>query len=747
MNFLEAIAVVLTPFLPVFLPGIFFIPISSLNEVISKGARIMLWSMSINTLFLMLGLLFGIPVQITFLATILISIVASLISNRSFYSRNSAWKVLLVFLITLLGTAIFTVPFLRIQSGLPTGDVQKTIIWAQESIATHHLPDYGRSLTFLNRDPVDFYTPGLHSLSALVLRMSPAPLTSISIFSIIIVVCIGWVTAALTKELFPTKKYNLLPLISVLLLMTEYRFLRYVREPGYHYQNAFGEFFLFGLILLFFSFIARKKFSDLSLWMICAVALFFTHQFSAFIGAFAFLFGLLVLAIQHVSGISHKIRVHMHVFIAGIVGVCAAGIIAILFGLIKKIPSLFTLHPHLASLVPHITDYPSTMGEVWFIAGIVGIVFLMIDKAYIFAAMAVALFALSQGPNFGIDIPPVRALFYSAVPLSIAGAYFFWKIGSQKKSLFIATTIIVIIATMSSVQRAYGALDHAVRTNSTLTSEQQYLINRLHTDKEAGGILIDDYDRRSASWLVLSEHPMMTRISSDLQTQMNEAGQSPVRNQLYMNQLDYEKIFALGSMPEINNLLLQHEFNWVTGVADSSENAFSHNPVLQEYATAGDIVVYKNTKQQVPCETGSLCEFLLRPSTLANDIGDDEDTFEHLEASIRTPRLSDPKNVGNTTYRETTSPIIPLEFNIGDYVQKIWASQSHYMFAIKLVKPVSGLVLKTAHGKSIPLEANTINIITMQPEDVQIDDQGFVTFTIDNPRETPVDIDLIALGL
>ena len=756
MSMLQAIWAVVAAFLPFFVPGIFFIKIRNNAKVFSQGARILLWSLGVNTILLMLGLLLGVSVLYSFAGIAIIGLLASFVFRKETYSYMNMARVLAVVLGVVLLSSFFIVPFLFIQDGLPTGDVQKTIIWAQDSIATNHLPDYGKSFTLLNRDPVDFYTPGLHSVSAFVMQVSASPLLTISIFSIVSAIAVAWIAGALTQELFPKKKYALLPLLSILLLLTQFRFLRYLREPGYHFQNSFGEFFLFGMILLALSFLVRRKWVDVVLFFVCAIALFFTHQFSAFIGAFAFLFGAIALASIHSKDIKNGIRSHWHVSAGVIIGIVAAIFFAISFGLIKKIPSIFTLHPHLANLLPNITDYPSTMGTVWFFAGLFGLVLLVAQAAakrqihpiqIIFCVMTLAIFALSQGPNLGIDIPPIRALFYIAVPFSILGAYFFWSIAGSKKSLFVITALIVLITTISSTQKAFGSISHSVRTNSTLTGDQQYVITLLAEDKSNLGILIDDYNKRSASWFVLSGHPMFTRISSDLQTQMNEAGQSAIRNNLYINQLDYEKIFALGSLPEVGNLFAKHSIGYVTGVAGSSQFAFAHNPILETASIADNATIFKIKNSGAMCDSNSLCNFLLRPTTLANDIGDDEDTFEHLEASIRTPELSDPKAIKHITYRETSSPYIPLEFNVADYVQKIWPNDSKLQFVIRLTAPVSGLSLITTSGEKIRLDNAAQDIVTLTREQVQIDDRGFITLTIDNPMHKTIGIDLIALGL
>jgi hypothetical protein len=755
MNIVEAGWAVVVAFLPFFIPGIFFIEIKTNKEILSQGARILLWSLGINTILLMLGLLFGVSVSISFLIITIAGVIYVIWKHVSVTRASIARKLALI-LMTLFISSLFIIPFLQIQDGLPTGDVQKSIIWAQDASASNHLPQYLKSFTLLNRDPVDFYTPGLHSVSALVMKISSLPLTTISIFSIVAAVAVAVIAGAITQELFPKKKHVFLPLMSMALLLTQFRFLRYLREPGYHYQNAFGEFFLFGMMLLALSFIAKKKYSDAVLFFVSAVALFFSHQFSMFMGAFAFLFGGLALAIVHYKDIERSIREHWHISIAVVASGMGAVAAAFMFGLVKKIPAIFTFHPHLANLLPNITDYPSTMGAVWFSVGVLGLVIIAIESFHkrrmnamhiVFVSMAFALFALSQGPNIGIDIPPIRALFYSALPLSIAGAYFFWIVGSRRKSFFVLAAIIFVVSCGTSVQKAYATISHTTRTNSTLTPEEQTVIAALQKDTSSEGVVIDDYNRRSASWIVLSGHPMMTRILSELQTQMNEAGQSKVRNALYMNQLDYEKIFALGSMPEIGVLLEKHSLQYVTGIANSSQFAFAHNSILQAGSIADDMTLFKLHNTPPSCLAGSLCEFLLKPTTLANDIGDDEDTFEHLEVSIRTPQLSDPKVSKSVTYRETTSPYIPFEFNVADYVQKIWQQDSPHTFVLKVTQPVSGLSLITSSGKKIALPVSDSMQIVLHADEVVIDDRGFITLTIDNPTHQRVGIDLVALGI
>lgn len=767
MNFLQAILIVVAPFVPLLLPGIFFVRIHTWNNILLSGSRIILWSMGSLTLLLTLGLYAGVSVQMTALFLAVIGFAYALLYRKYFFTRHTLWHLLAITIPLLLVTLLYSIPFLRVHDGLPTGDVQKTIIWANDILRTNQLPDYKQSISLLNRDPVDFYTPGLHAVSALVLSLSPFPLASIGIFSIVIAVCVGFLAAAITKEMFDTHFHIVPAFLAALFTLTQYRFLRYLREPGYHFQNVVGELFLFGMVLLFIRFIRRREKQDAFLFILCGLALFFSHQFSAFIAVFlcaAMGLACLILFRNKILRVVQE-HVQLSLVLAGV----ALGALGILFslGLASKVPSIFTSTPHLLSLVPPLTNYPITMGEVWFFAGLTGIVLMVTEakrkdihhrQVISFAAATVALVVLSQGPVVGIDIPPVRALFYLALPLSVGAAYLFGKLffvightyhGRTRTVAYTAVVLAILCTVSTTTYRAYASLSHTVRTNSTLTAGELYLIDYLTGEKK--GVLIDDYDRRSASWLTLSGAPMFTRIAADLSQQMEESSQSKLRNELYLKQLDYEKIFELGSLPHISSLFSKNNIGHVTGIEHSSNGAFAHNPLLKPVASADDITLYKVDTTPRAC-TSIECIFLLRPTTLANDIGDTMDTFEHLQASIRTPLLSEPISQGATTYRTTTSPLIPLSFNIGDYVRVLWDPnrinhpESSLTFMLWLVRPQEGLSLRTPSGAEIALPYASHITIELAPNVVPINEKGFISLSIVNPRGVEVPIDLVALG-
>lgn len=642
----------------------------------------------------------------------------------------------------LLLYAVFSTPFLFYHDGLPTGDSQKAILWANQILATSNLPDYSVSQQLLNRDPVDFYTPGLHAFTALIMWLSPHPLTSVGLLAIVFSLTAALIGAAIAYEVFPQKTPLVFILLPVFFTLTHFRFLRYLREPGYHFQNIAGELLLFGLLFLAIRLLKKWHTRDAILFILTVVALTLTHQFSIFIAALALLPYLIMFIARNKKYLTHFL-----------IGLLLIIIVGISFGLHQKIPHLFTSSPHLLHLTPNLLDYPRTMSITWFLAGIGGLILMLSLRSRLeFVLSVFVLLLLSQGPRLGIDIPPVRALLYSIIPLSISAAYFvMWltqhilkiQFAAYRRLAFITLILLIIIPAVSSTAKAYN-LSHTVRTNSTLTNGQLTLIDYLKS-QAGGAVLIDDYNRRSASWLVLSDHPMFTRIAADLSRQMDESRQSEERKNLYLKQLDFEKIFALASQPAIVQLMNKHNITWLTGIEKSSNTGFQHNPALTEATRADDIILYKDVGKKAPTH------WLLRASTLANDIGDKEDTFEHLQASLRSTRLSDPQFDGQRTFRTTTAPLIPLHFNVGDYVQVLWDKEKTgrpdtSLELIVWASASSPVQIITPSGTKLPLPLDSTPI-KINPRDVPFDDKGFITIIIDNPGQQPVNIDLIALGL
>lgn len=734
-------------------------------SVLERAARIGLWSIVCLSLGTLVAAMLHVPVEAVLVISGCLVALQCWRFRRLFMNRSVMITPLRVVAAGVLLYGLLAVPFFVWHRGLPTGDSQKAFFWASEVVRTNQLPHYELAPLLLNRDPVDFYTPALHTLTALLLTISPAPLLAVGLWSIALGVAVALLAAALARMVYPQLPAHVLIGLTILFLLTHFRFLRYLREPGYHYQNIVGEVLLFGALLLGLSLVKRWRWPDAVLLGLTLVTLFFSHQFSAFLGAFA----LLPVALAVIGRLVYRHRLTLqHLLPLGIVLLIVTGG-GVMLGLHEKIPHLFTAQPHLLTETPTWFDYPILLGSPWLWFGVGGLV-VSAWWAYqtrsatlaAFTGSTLVLLLLSQGPRLFIDIPPVRALLYAVMPLSITGAALvtvIWQrltaaVHSPRGRRLVGALLVgvVTLVAVPGVLRAYQ-LSHQVRTNSTLTVGQVVLAETL-SQQSSGGVLVDDYNRRSSSWLVLGQKPMYTRIAADLQRQMNEAHQSTLRYDLYVHQLDYEKIFSLGSLPLIHELMERHDIAWVTGIRGTSASAFQHNRSLRVLAEQDDITLFTPVSGIAGCTAGvpaDLTPWLLRTSTLANDIGDDEDTFEHLPVSVRSARLSEPATDGVCTYRTTRAPLIPLRFNVRDYVRVLWsptqsaASETALELLITEVGSPAPLTVRTSTGERFPLPAS--GVLQLPATVVPYEADGFITLLLENPQGRDVRIDLVALGL
>lgn len=771
--FLQSVATVVMPLLVLFLPGVVLVDWKKERHILAWGARVFLISLTCTTL-LSYGLVFlHVPVSVTWYCLATITIIGLFIRRARLFNLPTLWYALAIILPLLIAYAAFSVPFLTTQNALPAGDSQKAIIFAQDIIDTNALPNYQTSVDRLNRDPVDFYTPGLHTVVATLMSVTPNPLTAVGFLAIAMAVTTALLGACIGKDLFETPHALFPASLVALLVLSNGRYLRYLKEPGYHLQNIVGEFWLFGLLLLLLSLIHRWRTRDAILLIAGTVALLITHQFSAFVAVFALLPAIVIFIISRRHVFWQALRTYPALLVTFLFGFVAMVIGGLALGLEHKIADIFHGKGHLAGSLPALTDYATLLGPWWLMFGLFGVVVLCLhsfkkhqnyrESGGLVGAILMILI-LSQGPRFGIDIPPIRALFYIVIPLSIAGAFGVAKAIGLLSSLslasrFLATTavcLVVLTATWSSLTSAYASLSHITSTNSSLTPELLALSEA--QSSVPGGILIDDVNRRSSSWLVLSRSNMFTRIGSDIKRQMDEAKQSTLRRDIYIKQLNFEKIYSLGSLPQAQSLMASLNIDKIVGVNLSSASAFSHNPALQISNAGDDILLFKKnprftgkTDVLAGARGTDISSWLLKPTTLVNDIGDNEDTFKHLPVAILTTRLSAPQFTHHQTFRTTRAPYIPISFNVGDYVQALWdpANTGHPQtaveFFIRFSHPSSSVSLQTSTGKIIGLSP-LISMVELSPQDMQIDADGFVTVTLLNPREQNLAIDVVAMG-
>lgn len=737
IELIKAVAAALAPLYFVLIPGV-ALPRST-RGIIATTAHICVSSLVINILLLLISAVAQIPLATTLALVTSATVIALLIQHQKF-TLAGLWQGLATAIVFFLLYTVCSLPFLLVHDGLPTGDSQKAIIWANLMQQQNRLPNYQQAITWLNRDPTDFFTPGLHALVAGLTVLSPHPLLSVGFLAIILSLATAWVGGSIAWQLNQPKSRVLFTL-TVLLVLTNFRFLRYLREPGYHLQNILGELLLFGLLWLMLRLYENFRWKELLFTVLTTITLIVSHQFTTFLAPFLLLpLGLLML--------KKYPRLVAATTLLGLLGL----LVLWLTGLITKLPHVITSTPHLLSLTPTLTDYPTLLSFSCLLLGFIGWFYLLqqhTGPAVGFTSGALLLFMLSQAPQLGLDIPPVRALFYSIVPLSIGAAFSFYALAKKLATKpWLRITVLsglFLSMTIPSVTQALN-LSHTVRTNSTLLPEQLSLIDAIqqqhHSTDQA--VLIDDYNRRSASWLALSGQAMFTRLAADIVTQQNEAQQSALRRSLYLNQLDFEKIFSLGSRPEIAVLLDKHSIRWVTGIDKSSATAFAHNPVLRPSATGGDITLFEHTSRKSIVNT-----WLLKPSTLANDIGDEEDEFKHLPLSLRVPNLSEPQANGQQTFRTTTAPFIPLTADVGDYVAVLWDQDkdnypdSAIQLLVQFVQDPGPLSLTTSTGQHFILKNN--QPLTLPPRAVPLI-KGALTLIIENPNQRRLAFDLVALG-
>ena len=769
MTILNQFIAALLPLIMVAIPGAAFVMVSPRHTATAAIARAIIVSLVSIILLTFLAATFklsGVAVGLVLLLVSLVIIIKRFLVGAHRQSYFRAAGVIAIFTTLYL---LFALPYISFHQSLPTGDSQKAIIWATDIMENNSLPDYQRAINDLNRDPVDFYTPGLHAAAALSMSLSPDPLATIGFLAIAISLATVGIGLAIARLVFPHLPRLPLIAISIWFILSNVRFLRYLREPGYHLQNAFGELLLFGALFLALSLLTKHRWIDVVLLLLTLIALVLTHQFSAFLAAFILLPPLALFLVSALAKPAKRQVLAPLVFL-----LIAGALTSVSLGLQEKIPQLFTSTPHLLQLVPAVNDYQRLLGQPFLYLGLAGLITAAIrwrgasKKSPALLGLILStgvLIILTQGPRIFIDIPPIRTLLYLVIPLSIFAAYFMTQLYQLTKRLstrgarHLATTGIIVallVIGLPSLTSAYQ-LTHQLRTNSTLLPEYQTLIQYLRNNSASGeAILVDDYNKRSSSWMVLSRQPMYTRIAADIARQSAESGQSKLRRALYLNQLAFEKIYSLGSLPQITTLMAQHNIRYVLGVAGSSTTHFNQNSGLQARAQSGELTLFEPNQAQAqtncqPNLSASDYNWLFKAATLANDIGDLEDTFEHLPASLGSTRLSAPETANGCTYRSTTAPSIRLRFNVGDYVLPLW-DQEHTRYPdtslqllLSLADAPANLVVETSTGYHVSLaEASSRTILPAK--ETPIDSAGFITLQLINRSQQVIRLDLIALG-
>jgi hypothetical protein len=670
--------------------------------------------------------------------------------------------------------AVLGIAFVTVHDGLPTGDIQKAIYWGEQVRERQRLPAYADAHA-LNRDPGDFVTPGLHTLTAAVSALSGDPLRGTATFSFVLSLILAGLAAALASFIAPGTHA---PILAFLFTALNHRFLRYAFTPGYHYQNLVGEILLFLVLAVLMEMMTgargRRLFALGAVFLASLAALPLVHQFTAFLAVF--LVGgatITALAVRRVDVLAWwrgrpAAQRRIVLLAAAAMGIVSLGIAA-LSPLQHKLPHLFTTTPHLTGFVIPLTSYTAVLGHVTVFLGIAGILTLPAMKrtartVTVLAAWTIMLLLLGQGPWIFIDIPSARTLFYVVVPLCVCAGLFVERAVHVAPTLFprwghVAAALLLSLPLALAADTAARELmrtDHTPRVNTTVTADTLAFLAFLRStppSPEQTGILVDDWNRRRLTWAILSPFRMLTRVGGDLRTIADEATQSSLRNELYAAHLDFEKIFMLGNDPLIASLLERHGIARIAAARGVTDDAFRENPVLREVFASGESVVYEFTPHE-PGAPDTVADFLLTPTTLANDVGDREDVLPHTAVSLAATRISDPTIVQGRTTRTVESSSFTIHVNVGTYVAPLWDADNNGTIGVPL-RLLLRAVPNSASGTissgdrtlgTFSLRADDGNVRLTIPAGAQLDPHGFLDITV-RTDDAPLILDLIAVGI
>lgn len=623
--------------------------------------------------------------------------------------------------IVLLTISVLLLPFLTVQNGLPTGDVQQAIFWGTRVAASARLPDYTEAVR-LNRDPGDFATPALHTLTAAVMRLTGDPLRGPAWFAFLSALFLAGLAGALANLLAP-RYQSFLPTLAFLLAATNARALRYTAAPGYHYQNIFGELFLLaGFFGLLAAVGGRGNQRALLLTAAAMVLLPVTHQFSTFLAALFFPLIFLLLVVRYRAEVAGILEHRLRKFRRGILGSVFLGAV-VLTALAVQSPfvshtlgKLVTTAPHLRNLLIPLPEIPELLGIPFVVLGGGGALLAVfavrrreLEWRWSLLLVWIGLVLLvSQGPQWFLDIPSARTVFYLATPLAVVAAVAVLRtresIGAhwpRSAPVLVPATLALMLAPTVGIplnaalqgldaptSGIAGLTNHRHPRNTTLTPETLALLDFLnqhppicsgsaHDDSAtpapcADALLVTP---RRGTWTLLSPYRMFARVGSDIAVTAGEIQQSAQRREQYETLLDFEKIVTFGSSPVIRPLLERHRIALLLGKNGLTTEVFRQNPLLEPVFATAEVTLFRIREDtDVPYESGADpdAEFLLSRTTLVNDIGDPEDALEHLPLPVFAPHMSDPQEMSGRTVREFRSREIRVQLNVGRYLPSLW---------------------------------------------------------------------------
>jgi hypothetical protein len=203
-------------------------------------------------------------------------------------------------------------------------------------------------------------------------------------------------------------------------------------------------------------------------------------------------------------------------------------------------------------------------------------------------------------------------------------------------------------------------------------------------------------------------------------------------------------------------LLEKQNIKLIGSATDASADTFKYNPYLTPVFTNTETTIYAFQPPAPGTAKDNEADFLLLPTTIANDLGDAEDTQAYSAISINATRISDPIFRDSRTLREIQSVDGTIRLNVGNYVAPVW----HKDNANNISTPLKLLMRLQNNGAETTIKFNDKEITTFNtPKDEKFSDvainlpggtlnynnKGFVNLTL-TIKHGPLVADLIAIG-
>ncbi|MFH2104755.1 MAG: hypothetical protein ABII72_00790, partial [Parcubacteria group bacterium] len=406
------------------------------------------------------------------------------------------------------------------------GDSYMAVLWSRIIDKTGSIPDYVAIAEYWGKPGDIYFTPNLHIILEVTHLLTGLSFSHSVIFLSLLVGCVIPILLFAIARLKNTK----LALIVFLLASAGLgRSLRYFTEPGYHFQNLFGDLIIVFLVYLFFAFLQQLKKAQgnkrlilyLALTLLTVNSLLFYHQLSSFIGLI--ILGVMFLVSLSDNVIRQKILRWRNILVFLLAGLFFA--VALLFtGYESTIFQLFgKVEPDnsLYKLMRSWELYPQLLGNDFVVyAGMLGLIILIgrliylirNKKPYLFEVIILAWLLvpliLSKAPLLYIKLLPMRLFWYIGYPLVVVAAYGLYYLIKQIRWRAVIVPLLIItffVISFSSLfkqtEQEQEQEDNFYGADSSYTSEVQELNKWLLANVATEDVIyLDVFNYKSLIW-------------------------------------------------------------------------------------------------------------------------------------------------------------------------------------------------------------------------------------------------------